>query len=67
MEEDMDFKKHLLQAWELTLKFIVLGFQGFLDLFENVVDQGLGLMFGEAHLIVEGVNQVFFYEGHEGS
>jgi hypothetical protein len=45
---------------------IVSGFQGLLDQFENVVDLGLRLLFGEAHLIVEGLDKVFFCEGREG-
>jgi hypothetical protein len=45
---------------------IVAGLQRFFDQLENLVDQGLGLVFGKADLIVEGLNEVFFYEGLEG-
>jgi hypothetical protein len=40
---------------------IVTRLQGFLDQFENVIDQGLRLLFGESDLIIEGLDQVFFH------
>jgi hypothetical protein len=42
------------------------GFQGSLDQLENVVDQTLRLVFGESDLIIEGLDQIFFREGHSG-
>jgi hypothetical protein len=44
---------------------IVPVFQGLFDQFENVVDQDLGLLLGEADLIIEGLDKVFFNESHE--